>query len=128
VAGHVLNATSSNVWKTTVSLGPSFEGVLNATQRVKALVVNGTKRAIRARYPNADPETTKFPIGWIPRSSQWSWHADPIDMNTTVETFNMSAYGGYPTGMFADYYMGYGGPCSRYDNGKSYWCQPNVSI
>lgn len=32
---------------------------------------NGGKRAIRARYPNADTELAQFPEGWILSAQKW---------------------------------------------------------
>jgi len=125
-AGRVVQQPAMNVWKATVT---PEGGVLNATQRVRALVVDAARRGIRARFPNADPETTRFPQGWIPKGSSWQWQSEAADLHSTdVTTYNLSAHGGYPTGMFSQYWMGAGGPCERYNNNQSYWCQPNVRL
>jgi len=47
-----------------------FKASLDKAQ-VKQLRVNGV-RAPRARYPNANPETQQFPIGWNTDPSNWT--------------------------------------------------------
>lgn len=49
------------VWKTTLPQG---------TPQINGLLVDGV-RAIRARYPNANPEVDKFPIGYISSVNEW---------------------------------------------------------
>ena len=87
---------------------------------VETLLVDGV-RAIPARYPNADPETDKFPIGYISSSTKWlppSQLGDPkyIEVNSSA-TFRPSY-----RSLFQDYRGGVGGQCSHYDPPFSYWC------
>jgi len=90
-----------------------------------------TQRAIRARFPNGDPETVQWPDGW---AAGGAWAAPRPNENTTV--IHVPFPRNYGPGMFSDYWLGVGGPCSVYnesDNnegfgpvqGAGYWCQPN---
>ena len=55
-------------------------------QTITSLLVNG-QRAVRARYPNANPETDKFPIGYI---NGGDWLAPkPFPASTYIE-YNVS--------------------------------------
>ena len=89
------------------------------------------QRAIRARFPNGDPETVQWPEGW---ASGGAWTAPTPDENTTV--IHVPFPRNYGPGMFTDYWLGVGGPCVVYqesDNNEGtgpvesagYWCQPN---
>jgi hypothetical protein len=81
-------------------------------------------RAIRARYPNADPEVDRFPVGWLSGGKRL---APPPGIGATL--INVSLPDNYGPSMFRDYVWGEGGPCDRFgetngaDSG-SYWCQP----
>jgi hypothetical protein len=88
------------------------------------------QRAIRARFPNGDPETVQWPEGW---AAGGTWTAPTPDENTTV--IQVPFPRNYP-GMFQDYFLGVGGPCKVYnesDNNEGfgpvqsvgYWCQPH---
>lgn len=89
------------------------------------------QRAIRARFPNGDPETVQWPEGW---AAGGVWAAPKPNESTTV--IHVPFPRNYGPGMFSDYWLGVGGPCSVYnesDNNEGfgpvqyagYWCQPN---
>ena len=88
-----------------------------------------TSRAIRARYPNADPERNLFPVGWTSGGTRLSPACNPALSNVT----HVPLPNNYGPGMFTDYYWGEGGTCDRFMDGEwlngpttsSYWCQPN---
>ena len=88
-----------------------------------------TQRAFRARYPNADLERDLFPKGWASGGKRVTAPCDPSSFNVTHVPLPLN----YGPGMFADYYFGSGGTCSRFEDGEwidgpttiSYWCQPN---
>jgi len=87
------------------------------------------QRAFRARYPNANLERDLFPVGWASGGTRIKVPCDPSTFNVT----HVSLPQNYGPGMFADYYFGEGGTCSRFQDGEwidgpttiSYWCQPN---
>jgi len=93
----------------------------------------GYMRAIRARFPNCDPEECLWPTGW---ESGGNWTPPHRDMNTTIT--HVSFPQNYGPGMFSDYWIGTGGPCSILGDGdgapgggganSSYWCQPNGRV
>jgi hypothetical protein len=62
-AGHTCGKRSAalNIWSAPVSIGSMPE-----------LRVNGI-RVPRARYPNGNPETDQFPVGWVPSGGE-TWH------------------------------------------------------
>ena len=68
------------------------------------------QRAIRARFPNADPETVQWPDGW---AAGGTWTAPVPDENTTV--IHVPFPHNYGPGMFTDYWLGVGGPCAVYN-------------
>jgi hypothetical protein len=85
-------------------------------------------RAIRARYPNADPELDLFPTGWASGGARTSPTCDST--NSTVTNYPLP--GNYGPAEFSDYAFGAGGPCDRFEESEwlsgqkniSYWCQP----
>jgi len=80
--------------------------------------VNGGKRAIRARYPNADTEVAQYPSGWMMMTESWLPPAQyPPALTVTVETPQRN-----DIVMFQQYTMGIGGPCSIFTPPESYWC------
>ena len=95
-----------------------------------------TQRAIRARFPNADPETVLWPEGW---AAGGVWTKPTLNESATVihVPFPRNYPGaGLAPEMFTDYYNAVGGPCAVYgesDNNPGfgpvqevgYWCQPN---
>merc|ERR1719266_521512 len=109
---------ATNIWKTNVSkynLG-----------KVLALRVNGS-RVSPARYPNANPETEFWPIGYL-TSKPGDWLPPKISpkpnpaLIVEVSTPNR-AY----ESQFNHYGGGIGGTCSIYDPPFSYWCQSKFS-
>ena len=92
----------------------------DAPPTVDTMLVNG-KRAILARYPNADPEVDKFPIGYISKAKKWT---PPADMGkpTYIEYNESQNFRPSYTKLFTDYRGGVGGQCSHYTPPFSYWC------
>ncbi len=103
-----LISKASNIWKAKI----------NATSVVD-LRVDGV-RAVRARFPNANPEFDLFPIGWVTTKSTWlppkpSPPIIPINVfNAALSLRNSSENSNY-TGAL-------GGSCHVYDPPFSYWC------
>ena len=91
---------------------------------MNGLRVDG-KRAIRARWPNGDPEAQLFPEGW---SSATAWappraHSPAADI--TVQTPNRSAEGPCTSSSgYCNYVTGVGGACAAhgFDPPSGYWC------
>lgn len=85
-------------------------------------------RAIRARWPNADPEIDFFPTGWATSGIRTS----PVCDSTNSTVTNYPLPGNYGPAEFSDYTFGAGGPCDRFEESEwlsgqkniSYWCQP----
>ena len=82
---------------------------------VPGLRIN-TKRAIRARYPNADPELG-FGSGlkaekWVPPTLPT---APDTEINPDTPVRNSSS-------SFQKYQLGIGGPCKNFDPPAGYWC------
>jgi len=85
----------------------------------------GDKRLVRARYPNADPETDGmmpprvFRGRWTPQSAprvpttQVDMPATQLLRNTTVS-------------MFQTWTAGMGGTCERFQPSAGYWCSIHV--
>ena len=57
---------ANTLWKTAVAHAPAT---------MDTLLVQGV-RAISARYPDADPEHDRFPIGYITKGGRWTAPAD----------------------------------------------------
>eukprot|EP00054_Salpingoeca_dolichothecata_P007214 m.41893 g.41893 ORF g.41893 m.41893 type:complete len:814 (+) comp16925_c0_seq2:2-2443(+) len=112
-------AGNMNIWKTSLagfSLGGAIEG----------LRVDGI-RVSPARYPNANPETSRWPTGYL-TSNKNDWLAPKIspkpnpaklvEVRTPNRTFDSQ---------FQFYGGGIGGTCSIYDPPFSFWCQSKFS-
>eukprot|EP00755_Sulcionema_specki_P008788 Sspe_Gene.41907::Locus_20289_Transcript_1_1_Confidence_1.000_Length_2420::g.41907::m.41907 len=92
----------------------------------KGMRVNG-RRAVRARYPNGDPETMGMhttPSGWFPSAGEWlaprTPASDPVIVK--VEAANRTE----DTSIFRFYQIGIGGPCNGFFTPNvSFWCNPN---
>lgn len=80
--------------------------------------LNGGKRVIRARYPNADTETAVFPEGWVLFTQKW---LPPKNYSKAV-TIKVSEPYRTDITMFQYYSIGIGGSCSIFDPPESYWC------
>jgi hypothetical protein len=89
-------------------------------------------RAIRARWPDCDPELCAWPAGW---ATGGAWAPPAPNRNTTVTHV---PFPNNSQGMNADYWSGEGGPCAALRDGDgapgpgnanaSYWCQPNGRV
>ena len=114
------NGTAANAWRARV------ENV-----NMYGLRVNG-KRAVRARYPNADPERTLNPQGWI--STATSWIEPEITSKTNPPTEYVVTDPRYTrsdsTGNELQYQIGIGGSCQDVDPPAGYWCSahPNRTV
>ena len=87
------------------------------------LYVDG-KRAIHARFPNADPEYDKFPKGYVtktPSSIAQEWVANSYpnkSVSISYPELNRTDF----KDEFTDYRGGVGGPCAHFSPPFSYWC------
>ena len=100
------NTKGANVYKADLSAA--------GVQSVPGFRVNG-KRAIRSRYPNADPElgfgstlTTKWVPPTLPDKPDTEIYPD--------EPKRLSS------DSFQHYQLGIGGPCKNFDPPAGYWC------
>ena len=102
-----------------------------AGESFTGLRVDG-KRAIRARWPNGDPETTLFPDGWQASSgNDWIAPVPPPQPSSPilVTTPNRSDLGPCDsTEGYCNYITGVGGACAANDffsPPSGYWCNSN---
>jgi hypothetical protein len=99
---------------------------VEAPDEIAGLRVNGM-RAIRARWPNGDPEYQLFPDGWV---SEAKWSAPkkfPAAEDITVNTPNRSIDGPCSsTSGYCYYVTGVGGSCAGlgYEPPSGYTLQP----
>ena len=100
---------SNTLWKTAVAHAPAA---------IDTLLFGGV-RAISARFPDADPESDKFPIGYITKGGSW---AAPADLGSPqyieYPDINRTSF----RALFKDFRGGVGGQCSHYSPPYSYWC------
>jgi hypothetical protein len=89
---------------------------------IATLRVDG-RRLSPARYPNADPETQFWPIGYL-TSARRDWLAPQISPNPNPATLVdvKSPNRDWDT-QFSQYRGGINGTCSIYSPPFSYWCQ-----
>ena len=86
---------------------------------VPGLRVDGA-RAVRASFPNRNPERSIFPDGWIAdKSARWIPPIPPSRNETHVTVRSLSLH---DKTMFKNYMVGVGGHCERYTPPVSYWC------
>ncbi|GAB5373469.1 hypothetical protein AAMO2058_001754300, partial [Amorphochlora amoebiformis] len=112
-------------WKKVSDMDGVYVTSINAhlPNGITGLMVNG-KRAIRARYPNAVPETSMFPEGYILNSTKWGMPkykgkpCDPNDFCGQSKTIVQEATDAWH-GMWTNFSMGYGGSCDRFDPPQS---------
>ena len=71
-------------------------------------------RAIRARFPNADPELDLFPTGWASGGARSGATCDPASSAVT----DVPLPSNYGPGMFSDYLFGAGGACDRFEESE----------
>jgi len=96
---------------------------------IDGLRVNGT-RAIRARYPNGNPET--FPCGFCSTLSAKSWLAPTCVNSPTMEYWpetplrNDTTVKSNGEIWFAKYQLGVGGCCDAFTPNAGYWCGNNT--
>ena len=103
-----------NIWKADLS---AFK-----LDSMPGLRVNG-RRVSMARYPNANPETDFFPIGYLP-SSPDDWLQPKIAPNPNpAQVVHVNKPNRDWDVLFPNYGGGIGGTCSIYDPPFSYWCQ-----
>eukprot|EP00756_Hemistasia_phaeocysticola_P045314 Hpha_TRINITY_DN19072_c0_g1::TRINITY_DN19072_c0_g1_i1::g.138383::m.138383 len=85
------------------------------------------KRVTLARYPNANPELTLFPKGYVTNFTAWGL---PKYEGTVCEQGKQCGVSQNLTipqsvawkGMYQNFTLGVGGSCSRYDPPHSPWC------
>eukprot|EP00937_MAST-01D_sp_MAST-1D-sp2_P000871 g871.t1 len=84
----------------------------------------GGRRAVRARYPNADPEIDGFgsdllAAGWVPPAAHGP---GPVEVSPAQPVRQgIDEY-------FERYALGVGGPCARFSPPAGYWCALNATI
>ena len=97
------------LWKTTVAHAP---------HTIDTLLVDGV-RGVQARFPNADPEADKFPIGYVLKGGTW---LGPKEMGEPkyieYPDINRTSF----RTLFKDFRGGVGGQCSHFSPPYSYWC------
>eukprot|EP00051_Salpingoeca_urceolata_P027355 m.481138 g.481138 ORF g.481138 m.481138 type:complete len:908 (+) comp22057_c0_seq1:176-2899(+) len=102
-----------HVWQTKLPAGMN---------EVTGLLVNGS-RGVRARFPNANPETDKFPAGYIDVATKFYL---PKDVGPSTMIHYNYTRTDFPR-LFRTYEAGVGGHCSRYDPPISYWCSNMIA-
>lgn len=107
----VKDVGTTTIWKVPVTTRPAA---------IETLLVDGV-RAIPARYPNANPELDRFPIGYIQSSTDWSVPAE-LGTPSFIEYNGTANFRPSYRSLFKDYRGGVGGQCSVYDPPFSYWC------
>jgi hypothetical protein len=83
-----------------------------------SLFLNG-RRAVRARYPDGNPETTGLytnPTGYVPKADSWLPPA-PHGAASEIHIQSPIRDGTY----FPSFELGIGGPVSAFDPPESYW-------
>jgi hypothetical protein len=129
-----------NIWKADLNAGgtPIPASLTEGNSAVITMLYSpdGGKtpfRAIRARWPNADPELDLFPKGWASGGKRTAPPCNSSDSQVT----HVPLPNNYGPGEFSDYYFGQGGTCDRFEDGEwippsstaiSYWCQPNGRV
>ena len=135
-----------SVWKTVLkpadghATGSSPISIPWSVNQLRIQSPGGTwGRATRARHPNGDAETSKFPDGYIGNAAQSEgggnehrWlpplvpHPNvpyiPVAINATTDPRLRDKGGGE---QFGTYSGGIGGRCSSFDPPFSYWCSPH---
>ena len=97
--------------------GPNiYVAQLSNIDAVPGFRVNGM-RAIRARYPNADPE-----MGFGSELKAKSWVAPTLPSKPDKEVNPDMPLRNTTPHMFQKYQLGIGGPCKDFDPPAGYWC------
>lgn len=149
---HESNITSGrcvsppNIWVANLSVGgtPLPSSLTADETSVLSLLITTeigaapALRAIRARFPNGDPELSIWPSGW---QSGGVWTPPTFNENTTIDHVPFPR--NYGPGMFSDYYIGFAltdtGPAACLALGEGdgapgqathgcYWCQPHGRV
>ncbi|CAK0845156.1 unnamed protein product [Prorocentrum cordatum] len=108
-----------NIWVTDVasSLGP-----------IRGLRVGG-RRAVRARYPNSDPETDLNPAGWVSTPTRWLsprvTHVTDPPVEYVVDAPEWTRQDS--TGNEVSYRAGINGSCRHLEPPYGYWCSGRPS-
>ncbi len=79
----------------------------------------GGKRAVRARYPDGNPETMGLhtnPTGYVPQAESW---LPPVEHKPALEIHIASPERNHTH--FPQFQIGIGGPVSGFDPPESYW-------
>ena len=113
------NLKGYNIWEADIS------SVMTDDKEISELRVDG-ERAWLARYPNANPESQFWPIGYL-TSARGDWLEPKIKpnpnqaklVNVTGRTWDM---------YFTDYSGGINGTCAVYDPPFSFFCQNTSTI
>ena len=80
------------------------------------------KRAIRARYPNADPE-----LGFGSNLTASKWLPPTLATDPDTEVFpDIPLRKSSDNNYFQKYQLGIGGPCKYFDPPAGYWCGNNT--
>jgi len=107
--------SNSNIF--VANLSSLFQsGALFETPR--SLFVGG-KRAIRARYPNGNPETSGLytnPTGYVSKARTWLPPVSPSSPAQEIHIVSPNRTGHFPT-----FQLGIGGPVSQFSPPESYW-------
>ena len=106
-SGYKTPSLSFNVWTANVS---------GAVLPFDTLFV-GNRRAVRARYPNGNPETSFQPTGFV---SAKAWHAPaaappPEEIHVSSPSRNFDPF-------FPSFQWGVGGTCGGFDPPEGFWC------
>lgn len=114
--------TKTNIWRSPV---------IPSNLSFAALRVSG-RRAIRARYPNADPERSLNPDGWITQPTTWLKPEITFETNPPIEyVVDEPAWTRHDSaGNELQYQAGINGSCAHLDPSYGYWCSahPNRTI
>ena len=117
-AGHWVGArTATNIWKAKLPTGMTLPAAPH-------LRVDGA-RSSRARFPNANPETDQWPVGWVPDAQTWLPAKPPSSQPKFVGVVNallQTRNDGATLNQTKPYSGGIGGPCEVFDPPFSYWC------
>eukprot|EP01112_Ceratiomyxa_fruticulosa_P011056 TRINITY_DN2973_c0_g1_i3.p1 TRINITY_DN2973_c0_g1~~TRINITY_DN2973_c0_g1_i3.p1 ORF type:complete len:456 (+),score=86.88 TRINITY_DN2973_c0_g1_i3:344-1711(+) len=86
--------------------------------KIHGLQING-QRAVRARFPNADPETALYPSGWW-TGGEAAWKK-PLSYPPSITVLTSSPERDDIL-QFQQYSVGVGGSCSIFSPDESFWC------
>ena len=111
------HSTAGTLWERSLATGASFAAP------ARALRFGAGEAAILARYPNSNPYTDIFPVGWIRSGGQWL----PPNLTSTGPT--LSAIESRPQyvrndtlGIQDRWMVGVGGRCGDMSPPAGYWC------